>query len=56
MEHPKQFQKILRQVMSQEPKPFLSDKEIHFDVLAMEVIELLGEKCLSSATSGTRLA
>ena len=44
MEHPNEFQKILRQVMSQEPKPLLSEEEIHFDVLAMKVMELVGEK------------
>jgi len=38
------FHKILRQVMSQEPKPLLSEEEIHFDVLSMNVIELVGEK------------
>ena len=32
MEHPNEFQKILRQVMSREPKPVLSEEEIHFDV------------------------
>ena len=34
----------IRQVRSQEPKPILSEEEIHFDVLAMEVIEHIGEK------------
>ena len=42
--HPNDFHKILRQVMSQEPKPTLSEEEIHFDVLAMDVIELVGGK------------
>jgi hypothetical protein len=44
MEHPNDFHKILRQITSQEPKPVLSEEEIHFDVLAMEVIELVGNK------------
>jgi len=44
MEHPNEFHKILRQVMSQELKPILSEEEIHFDELAMEVIELVGGK------------
>jgi len=30
--------------MSQEPKPIMSEEEIHFDVLAMGVLELVGEK------------
>jgi hypothetical protein len=44
MEHPKDFIKILRHIMSQEPKPQMSEEEIHFEVLAMKVIELVGEK------------
>ena len=44
MEHPTRFLKILRQVMRREPKPILSEEEIHFDVLAMGVMELVGEK------------
>ncbi len=45
MEHtPDEFRKLLRQVMSQECKPLMSEEEIHFDVLAIEVMELVGEK------------
>ena len=44
MEHPNEFHKILRQVMSQEPKPILSEEEIHFEVLSMDVMELVREK------------
>ena len=44
MEHPDEFQKILRQVMSQECKPLMSEEDIHFDILSMEVVELVGGK------------
>ena len=44
MEHTEEFQKILRQIMSQEPKSTLSEEEIHFDELAMEVLELVEKK------------
>lgn len=44
MEDPNEFQKILRLMMTQEPRPILSEEEIHFDVLSMEVIELVGDK------------
>ncbi len=44
MEHPNDFHKILWQIMSQEPKPILSEEEIHFEELAMGVMELVGEK------------
>ena len=42
--HPNEFHKILRQVMSQEPKPLLSEEEIHFEMLSIKVLELVGEK------------
>ena len=41
---PNVFQKLLPQIMSQEPKPILSEEEIHFDVLGMQVMEMGGEK------------
>ena len=44
MEHPKQFHKILQQIMSREPKPQMSEEEIHFDVLAMKVMQLVGDR------------
>ena len=44
MEDLSEFKKLLKEIMSQEPKPTLSEEEIHFDVLAMKVIELVGEK------------
>jgi hypothetical protein len=44
MEHPYEFHKILRQIMSQEPKPILSEEEIYFDELAMEVMKLGGDR------------
>jgi len=44
MEHPTEFIKLLRQVMSQECKPLMSEEEIHFDQLAMGVMELIGSK------------
>jgi hypothetical protein len=44
MEHPNDFQKLLWQVMSQEPKPIISEEEIHFEVLSMKVLELMGGK------------
>ena len=43
MEHPNEFHKILQQIMSQEPQPLMSEEEIHFDQLAMEVMELVGD-------------
>ncbi len=42
MKHPDEFRKLLQQIMSQECKPLMSKEEIHFDVLSMEVIELVG--------------
>jgi len=30
--------------MSQEPKPILSEEEIHFDVFGMQVMEMVGER------------
>lgn len=44
MEHTDEFRKLLQQIMSQEPKPLLSEEEIHFDELAMGVMELVGDK------------
>ena len=45
MEHPDEFHKILQQIMSQECKPLMSEEEeIHFEELAMEVMELVGGK------------
>ena len=46
MEATNEFQEILRQIMSQEPKPLLSEEEIHFEELAMGVMELVGESFL----------
>ena len=43
MEHPNDFHKILRQIMSQDPEPLMSEEEIHFDMLSMEVMELVGD-------------
>ena len=43
MELPNDFHKILRQILSQEPKPLLSKEEIHFDRLSMKVMELVGD-------------
>ncbi len=39
-----QFHKILQQIMSREPKPQMSEEEIHFDVLAMKVMQLVGDR------------
>ncbi len=44
MEYPNEFRKQLRQILSQEAKPLLSEEEIHFEELAMGVMQLLGEK------------
>ena len=41
MEHPEQLQELLWHIMSQELKPSMSEEEIHFDLLAMEVIKLV---------------
>ncbi len=43
MEHPNEFRKLLRQIFSQEPKPLMSEEEIHFDRLSMNVMELVGD-------------
>ncbi len=44
MEHPKdEFTELLRQIMSQECKPLMSEEEIHFDLLAMNVMQLVGD-------------
>jgi len=39
-----EFRKLFHEIMSQPPKPTMSEEEIHFDVLAMRVIEIVGEK------------
>jgi len=44
MEHPDEFHKILQQIMSRKPKRLLSEKEIHFDVLAKKVMQLVGDR------------
>ena len=38
-----EFFELLRQILNQECKPVLSEEEIHFDVLAMKVMELVGD-------------
>jgi len=43
MEHPDEFRKLLQQIMSEECKPLMSEEEIHFDQLAMGVMELVGD-------------
>ena len=44
MDHFDEFRKLLRQIMSQDCKPTMSEEEIHFDQLAMEVMELVGDR------------
>jgi hypothetical protein len=44
MEDLSKFKKLLKEIMSQEPKPTLSEEEIHFEELAIGVLELVGEK------------
>lgn len=44
MEHPKNFHKLLRQILSQEPKPLMSKEEIHFERLSMKVMQLVGDQ------------
>ena len=44
MEDLSEFKKLLQQIMSQEPKPLMSEEEIHFEELAIGVLELVGEK------------
>jgi hypothetical protein len=53
--HPDEFQKLLRQIMSQEPKPLLSEENIHFDILSMKVLELVGVSTLLSEVINQRL-
>ena len=50
MDDPNEFQRILQQVMSQEPKPALSMEEIHFDELAIGVFELVGSREYKNST------
>ena len=44
MEHPDEFIKLLQQIMSKECKPLMSEEEIHFDVLSMSVMEMVGDR------------
>jgi hypothetical protein len=44
MDTPNQFHKMLQQIMSRPPKHNYTAAEIHFDVLAMEVLELVGDR------------
>ena len=44
MEDLPEFKKLLKEIMSQEPKPLMSEEEIHFEELAIGVLELVGEK------------
>ena len=44
MEHPNDFHNILWQIMSQEPKPLLSEEDIELSIREMGVMELVGEK------------
>jgi len=44
MNHSDEFKRLLRQIMSKEPEPIYSPDEIHFDRLAMEVMELMGDR------------
>ena len=45
MEHPDdEFRKLLQQVMNETPLPKMEPEEIHFDQLAMEVMELVGNR------------
>lgn len=39
-----EFQELLRQIMSKPPKSILSEEEIHFDELAIGVMELVGDR------------
>jgi hypothetical protein len=41
---PNAFQKILRQIIGLEPKPTLNEEEINFDVLSLELMELVCKK------------
>lgn len=41
MEHTNEIRKLLRQIMSKPPEPTMTPQEIHFDVLAMDVLELV---------------
>ena len=43
MEHPDEFIKILRQIMSQECKPLLSKEEIEQSIREIEAMELVGD-------------
>jgi len=46
MEHPNEFQKLLRQIMSQECKPLFSKEIIDQSIREMEVFELVGDRWL----------
>ena len=44
MEHPNDFIELLRQVMSQECNPILSEEEIDLSIREMEAFELVGDR------------
>jgi len=44
MEDLSKFKRLLKEIMSKDSEHFLSPKEIYFDSLVIDVIELVGEK------------
>ena len=39
-----EFKKMLRQIMSREPKPLMSEEDIKQSILEMEVLQRMGER------------
>jgi len=48
MDHLEDFKRLLQQIMSKNPEPTMSPEKIHFDRLAMEVMELVGDKWMKT--------
>jgi hypothetical protein len=42
-QHLNEFLELLKEIMSQEPKPILSEEEIHFDILSMRLLQMAVE-------------
>jgi hypothetical protein len=44
MEHPNDFHKLLRQILSQEPRSLMCKEDIEQAVFEMDVFELVGDR------------
>jgi len=43
MEHHNEFIELLKEIISRDPEPIMSEEEIHFDVLVTQVMEQVGD-------------